>query len=117
MAYLPYFPLASGLLTGKYQRGQAPPEGTRMQRWGDRGAGQLNDRNFDIVEALEHFARDHGHSVLELAIAWLIANPVVSSVIAGATKPEQVSANVAASQWELSPPELAEVEEIVQSVG
>ncbi len=71
IAYLPYFPLASGLLTGKYKRGEKPPEGTRMQRWGDRAAGTLTDEAFDKVEALTAWAGDHGHSLLDLAIAWL----------------------------------------------
>jgi aryl-alcohol dehydrogenase-like predicted oxidoreductase len=113
LAYLPFFPLASGLLTGKYHRGEAPPEGTRMQLWGERAAGNLTDANFDIVEALEGWAREHGHSVLELAIAWLIANPVIASVIAGATKPEQISANAAAAGWKLSEQDVSEINEIV----
>ena len=109
-SYLPYFPLASGLLTGKYSRGEAPPEGTRLHRWGDRAAGSLTDANFDIVDSLSAWAKDHGHSVLELAIAWLIAKPCIGSVIAGATKPEQVSANAAAAEWTLTPGEVAEVD-------
>src|SRR5579872_5919935 len=75
LSYLPYFPLASGLLTGKYTRGEAPPEGTRMHRWGERAAGALSDANFDVVDALSAWARDHGHSVLDLAFAWLAAKP------------------------------------------
>jgi aryl-alcohol dehydrogenase-like predicted oxidoreductase len=110
LSYLPFFPLASGLLTGKYSRGQAPPEGTRMHRWGERAAGALTDANFDTVEALTAWAKDHGHSVLDLAIAWLAAKPYVGSVIAGATKPEQVAANAAAGEWELTPAEVAEVD-------
>ncbi len=98
ISYLPYFPLASGLLSGKYTRGEAPPEGTRLQRWGERAQGSLTDENFDVVDALSDWAKDHGHSVLELAIAWLAAKPFVGSVIAGATKPEQVSANAAAGR-------------------
>jgi len=117
IAYLPYFPLASGLLTGKYSRGESPPEGTRMHRWGDRAAGSLTDKNFDIVESLDAWAKDHGHSVLELAIAWLIAKPVIASVIAGATKTEQVSANAAAAEWELSASDVAEIEAIVEKAG
>jgi aryl-alcohol dehydrogenase-like predicted oxidoreductase len=112
ISYLPYFPLASGLLTGKYTRGEAPPEGTRLQRWGDRAAGSLTDANFDIVDSLGSWAKDHGHSVLELAIAWLAAKPFIGSVIAGATKPDQVSANAAAAEWTLTPAEVAEVDAI-----
>ena len=117
LAYLPYFPLESGLLTGKYRRGEAAPEGTRMHRWGERAAGTLSDRNFDIVDALSGWAKDNGHSILELAIAWLIAKPVVASVIAGATKPEQVSANAAAARWELSEEQAAEVAAIADKAA
>jgi aryl-alcohol dehydrogenase-like predicted oxidoreductase len=117
LSYLPYFPLASGLLTGKYVRGEAPPEGTRLNRWGDRAQGSLTDANFDVVDALSGWAKDHGHSVLELAIAWLIAKPFVGSVIAGATKPEQVSANAAAAEWTLSPAEVAEIESVVEKAA
>jgi aryl-alcohol dehydrogenase-like predicted oxidoreductase len=109
LSYLPYFPLSSGLLTGKYARGEAPPEGTRMHRWGERAAGALNDANFDVVEALSGWAKDHGHSLLDLAFAWLVAKPYIASVIAGATKPEQIAANAAAGDWELSAAEVAEV--------
>ena len=117
LSYLPYFPLASGLLTGKYTRGEAPPEGTRLHLWGPRAQGSLNDTNFDIVEALSGWAKDHGHSVLELAIAWLIAKPFVGSVIAGATKPEQVSANVAAAEWTLSADEVGEIEAVAEKAA
>ncbi len=117
IGYLPYFPLASGLLSGKYTRGESPPEGTRLQRWGDRAQGSLTDKNFDVVDALSGWAKDHGHSVLELAIAWLASQPFVSSVIAGATKPEQVSANAAAGEWTLSPADVAEVESVAEKAG
>lgn len=110
LAYLPFFPLASGLLTGKYTRGEAPPEGTRMQRWGDRVAGLLTDRNFDVADAVTAWAAERDRSLLDVAVAWLVANPVVASVIAGATKVEQVRANAAAGQWRLSPGDVAEVE-------
>jgi aryl-alcohol dehydrogenase-like predicted oxidoreductase len=114
LSYLPYFPLASGLLTGKYTRGETPPEGTRLNRWGPRAQGSLTDANFDVVDALSVWAKDHGHSVLELSIAWLIAKPFVGSVIAGATKPEQVSANAAAAEWTLSPEDLGEIDAVVE---
>ena len=110
VAYLPYFPLASGMLTGKYTRGEPPPPGTRLQRWGDRGSGVLSERNFDVTEALGTWAGDRGHTLLELAIAWLAARSPVASVIAGATTVEQVRANAAAAGWQLSPEEVAEVD-------
>jgi aryl-alcohol dehydrogenase-like predicted oxidoreductase len=113
MAYLPYFPLASGLLTGKYRRGEDPAPGTRMQTWGPRVAGLLSAENFDKVERLSSWADAHGHSILELAFAWLLAHPVVSSVIAGATKVDQVRSNVGASAWVLSPAEREEVDRLV----
>jgi len=117
ISYLPYFPLASGLLSGKYTRGQTPPEGTRMHRWGDRAQGSLTDANFDIIDALSAWAKDHGHNVLELAIAWLAAKPFIGSVIAGATKPEQVTANVAAGDWDLSAAEVAEIDALTEAAG
>jgi aryl-alcohol dehydrogenase-like predicted oxidoreductase len=110
IGYLPYFPLASGLLTGKYGRDQPAPDGTRLQRWGDRMGGMLSPDNFDAVEALGGWAEQRGHSLLELAFAWLIAKPAVASVIAGATKPAQVAANAAAGGWRLTPDEVAEVD-------
>jgi aryl-alcohol dehydrogenase-like predicted oxidoreductase len=117
LSYLPYFPLASGLLTGKYTRGETPPEGTRLNRWGPRAQFSLTDANFDIVDALSVWAKDHGHSILELSIAWLIAKPFVGSVIAGATKPEQVSANAAAAEWVLSPDEVGEIEAVAEKAA
>ncbi|MGX7680983.1 aldo/keto reductase [Jatrophihabitans sp. DSM 45814] len=94
---LPYFPLASGLLTGKYRRGEEAPEGSRMKAWNLQAA--LNDRAFDTVEKLEAFAAERGVTLLDLAIGGLAARPTVGSVIAGATSAEQVRANVAAGQW------------------
>jgi aryl-alcohol dehydrogenase-like predicted oxidoreductase len=113
LAYLPYFPLASGLLTGKYRRGEDPAEGTRLQRWGGRATGALSTDNFDKVERLTAWADGHDRSILELAFAWLLAHPVVPSVIAGATKVEQVRSNVAASSWVLSPEERTQVDGLV----
>jgi aryl-alcohol dehydrogenase-like predicted oxidoreductase len=108
---LPYFPLASGLLTGKYRRGEAAPEGTRLSapRF---GKAALTDKNFDKLDKLAGFAADAGHSLLELAIGWLASQSHVSSVIAGATKPEQVEQNVRAAEWKLTPAELAKVNEV-----
>ncbi len=95
---LPYFPLASGLLTGKYRRGDAPPEGGRIAAWGM--SHLLSDDNFDRVEALEAFGAERNLSLLEVAIGGLAARPAVASVIAGATSPEQLKANAAAGSWE-----------------
>jgi Predicted oxidoreductases (related to aryl-alcohol dehydrogenases) len=104
--FLPYFPLASGLLTGKYRKGQPVPEGTRIKA----DSKQLADENLDRVEALIAFAEARGHTILELAFSWLLAHGAVASVIAGATKPEQVRANVAAADWELTPAEMKEID-------
>ncbi len=95
LGYVPYFPLSSGLLTGKYQRGQAAPEGTRLA-----GRDQVaSDEQFDIVEGLNRFAEERGISLVDVAIGALLANPTISSVIAGATKPEQVRTNAQAARW------------------
>ena len=113
LAYLPYFPLASGLLSGKYRRGAAVLEGTRIQKWAmaDR---VLTDANFDVLERLERWAQERGHTLLELAFAWLLATPEVASVIAGATSPEQIHANAAAGAWELTLDEADEVRHLVR---
>jgi len=113
LGFLPFFPLASGLLSGKYKRGEKPPEGTRLAAWGPRGAVALSDKNFDKVEKLEDWARERGHTILELAFAWLLGHEVVSSVIAGATTPEQVKTNAATSAWRLTPEEVQEVGDLV----
>ena len=113
LGFLPFFPLGSGLLSGKYRRGDAPPEGTRLAAWGSRGAAALSDRNFDKVEKLEAWANARGHTILDLAFAWLLGHPVVSSVIAGATSPEQVQANAATAAWALTPEEVADVSDLV----
>ncbi len=107
--YLPYFPLASGLLTGKYRRDEPPAPGTRLERWGERASGALTDQNFDVLDRLSAWSVDHGRSVLDLAFAWLIAIDVVSSVIAGATSPEQVRANVLAGEWRLTDDDVRDV--------
>jgi aryl-alcohol dehydrogenase-like predicted oxidoreductase len=100
IGFIPYFPLASGLLTGKYRRGEPMPEGARL-------AGQeITDDEFDRLEALERFARERGVSLLEVAIGGLLAQPAIASVIAGATKPEQVHANAQAGDWEPSAADL-----------
>lgn len=111
LGFLPYFPLASGLLTGKFRLGQPVPEGTRLSP--ESSAGQRSEERLDLVEKLIRFAEARGHTILELAFSWLAARPVVSSVIAGATKPEQVFANVAAVGWKLTEADLAEVDQIL----
>ena len=105
VSFIPYFPLASGLLTGKYRRGEPPPTGSRLERRRDA----LSDEAFDRVERLEEFAAAHGRTLLELAIAGLASQPAVASVIAGATSPEQVRENAAAADWELSDGELEDL--------
>jgi aryl-alcohol dehydrogenase-like predicted oxidoreductase len=112
MAFLPYFPLASGLLSGKYRAGEAPPEGTRLAAMGEAASSQLSDVRLAKVAALEALAQGEGHTVLELSIAWLLSRPSVASVIAGATKPEQIAANVAAGGWKPSSEILAQVDVI-----
>jgi aryl-alcohol dehydrogenase-like predicted oxidoreductase len=107
---LPYFPLASGMLTGKYRPGQPAPEGTRLA--GPAGGRILTDRNYETVQKLEAVAEEAGRSLLELAFSWLAQQPAVGSVIAGATKPEQVEQNAAAVNWKLTPEQLAAIDEI-----
>ncbi len=110
---LPYFPLASGLLTGKYQR-DAMPEGARLTatpKFANRT--YVTDANFDKVEKLDAFAKERGHTLLELAFSWLLAEPVTGSVIAGATKPEQIASNVNSAGWTLTADEKAQVDAIV----
>jgi aryl-alcohol dehydrogenase-like predicted oxidoreductase len=109
VAFLPYFPLANGLLTGKYRRGQPAPQGRMAERW---NTGTVDDAQRQTVERLIAFAESRGRSVLDLAFAWLLAHEPVASVIAGATRVEQVVANAAAAGWTLSAEELAEVDRI-----
>jgi aryl-alcohol dehydrogenase-like predicted oxidoreductase len=110
LGLIPFFPLASGFLTGKYRRGEPPPQGTRLGG-GDRMASRtLNDDNFTFLETIERFAASRDHTVGELALAWLASQPGVGSVIAGATKPEQVEQNVRALEWQLSAADLAELD-------
>ena len=112
LGLLPYFPLACGLLTGKYKRTVAPAQGTRLASMQQRADQYLTERNFGIVEKLTGFAEARGHSILELAFSWLAARPTVASVIAGATKPEQVQQNVDAASWALTADEIAEIDAI-----
>jgi aryl-alcohol dehydrogenase-like predicted oxidoreductase len=113
LAFLPYFPLAYGLLTGKYRSGEPAPEGTRIAGMpAEQAANVLSEQALSTVAALGELAEAEGHSVLELAIAWLLSRPTVASVIAGATRPEQVQANAAAADWALDAGLLARVDQI-----
>lgn len=119
VAFVPYFPLKSGLLTGKYRKGDAAPEASRLS--GDKegsyfksmGDSLLTDENLETVERLIDFAEGQGHTILDLAFSWLLAHEPVASVIAGATKPSQVQANVAAAGWTLTQSDLDAVDEIL----
>jgi aryl-alcohol dehydrogenase-like predicted oxidoreductase len=112
LGILPYFPLASGLLTGKYRKGQVHPEGTRLSS-GPMAERILTDDNIDKAESLWEWSEARGHTLLELAFSWLAQQPAVSSVIAGATNVDQISANVSAANWILTPEELKEIEELL----
>jgi aryl-alcohol dehydrogenase-like predicted oxidoreductase len=111
LAFIPYFPLASGLLTGKYRLGQPPPKGrlTTIASLSEK----LNDDALSVVESLIAFAERHGHSILELAFAWLLAKPAVTSVIAGAMSAEQLHQNVRAAEWKMSDDQVAEVDALL----
>jgi aryl-alcohol dehydrogenase-like predicted oxidoreductase len=111
LGLLPYYPLAAGVLTGKYAGGEKP-EGTRLAKNAQMSSRHLTPRNVRVADALNAFARERGHTLLELAFSWLAAQPVVSSVIAGATKPEQIDANVHAASWLLSVEDLAQIDAI-----
>ena len=113
ISFMPYFPLASGLLTGKYRRGEPPPTGSRLA--GPGGWDEfMTDERFGLVERLTAFAEARGHPILELAMSWLASQPEIATVIAGATSAEQVRANAAAVEaWKLSDEELAEVDELL----
>jgi len=108
VSILPFFPLAKGLLSGKYRRGEPGPEGTRLAS----GQPPASDEQFDAIEGLEAFAAERGVGLVDVAIAGLAAQPAVASVIAGATKPEQVRANVASLRWQPSAEDLAELDRI-----
>jgi aryl-alcohol dehydrogenase-like predicted oxidoreductase len=111
LSLIPFFPLGSGLLTGKYRRGQPAPEGTRLSA-GPAGARILTDRNFDIAEGMERLAAQRGVPTGAIALGWLAAKPEVCSVIAGATSAEQVEANVEATSWTPTEEDIAEIDRI-----
>jgi aryl-alcohol dehydrogenase-like predicted oxidoreductase len=118
LGILPYFPLESGMLTGKYKRGEKPAEGTRMANWGARGPGVterfMNDDKFSKVEKLQALADKSGTTLLNIAFGWLLNKAYIGSVIAGATKPEQVESNVKAAAWRPSPEVDAEIDKITK---
>ncbi len=112
LGFLPYFPLASGLLTGKYRLGRPVPAGTRLSVSSETTKRFLTQWHVAVATALEDFALSRGHTLLQLAFSWLLRHRIVASVIAGATTPEQVKANAAASGWKLSAEDLARVDEL-----
>jgi len=113
LGVIPYFPLASGLLTGKVRRGETPPEGSRLQA--DHFKHVLHDDNFDKLERLDAWGDEHGRALTEIALSWLASHPVVSSVIAGATSAEQVRANAAATRADLTADEVEEIAALVRA--
>lgn len=114
LGLLPYFPLANGLLTGKYRAGEPAPAGSRLASTPRLAERYLTPRDLATATALERFARERGHTLLELAFSWLAAQPAVASVIAGASSPEQIDLNVAAAGWELSADDLKQIDALTQ---
>lgn len=113
VAVIPYFPLANGLLTGKYRRGRPHPEDSRFAKAPHLADRYFTEANLDAVERLAAFAAERGRTLLELAISWLVGRPEVATVITGASKPDQVRSNVAAARWELTDDERAAVDALV----
>ncbi|HET9635446.1 MAG TPA: aldo/keto reductase [Gemmatimonadaceae bacterium] len=116
LALLPFFPLKSGLLTGKYRKGQPIPEDTRVAKY-ERYRKLLTEENLDKIEALIDYAQSRGHTILDLAISWLLAHRPVASVIAGASSAEQIHANVRAASWEITSRELDEIDAALSDIG
>ena len=114
LGLLPFFPLASGLLTGKYRRNAAPPQGARLTYTQNLAERYMTEANWERVEALQSFCQKRGRSMLELAFSWLARRPTVASVIAGATKPEQLEQNVKATGWNLTVVEMAEIDRLTR---
>ncbi len=114
IGFVPYSPLVGGLLSGKYRRAAPLPEGTRIAKMADeRRESTLSEKNLDTIESLVAFAEERGRSILELAMSWLLAKPVVSSVIAGASNLQQVQENVSSALWQMTPSELDEIDLIL----
>jgi aryl-alcohol dehydrogenase-like predicted oxidoreductase len=116
LAFLPFFPLASGALTGKYRRGEPLPANTRLAERESMAKRFLTEHNLAAVEALTEFAEAHGHTLLDLAFSWLASRPVVASVIAGATSTKQVWTNANAARWRLGPDDFAEIDRITEAI-
>jgi aryl-alcohol dehydrogenase-like predicted oxidoreductase len=116
LAFLPFFPLASGALTGKYRRGEPIPENTRLAERESMAKRFLTEHNLAVVEALNEFAEEHGHTLLDLAFSWLASRPVIASVIAGATSTKQVWTNANAARWRLGPDDFAEIDRITEAI-
>jgi len=112
MGLVPFFPLASGLLTGKYRRGAPPPQGSRISRVKVHADLFMTPRNMDLVESYRDFAESRGKRLIDLAFSWLLARKPVASVIAGASTPEQLATNASAVRWTLSAEDMAEVDRI-----
>ena len=114
LGVLPFYPLAAGLLTGKYHAGEPPPEGTRLTSGIHFYAGVLENADFPLIERLTDFAQERGHTLLELAIGWLASQPAVGSVMTGATRVEQIEQNLQSCDWRLAPLELSQVDELMK---
>jgi aryl-alcohol dehydrogenase-like predicted oxidoreductase len=114
IAFLPYYPLASGVLTGKHRPGESPPPNSRLAKDDNWARRFLTERNLAAAQALAAYAAEHGHSLLELAVSWLLSRPAVASVIAGASDPAQVRTNAAAGSWRIAPQELAEIDKLTE---
>src|SRR5450759_1793117 len=114
LAFLPFFPLKSGLLTGKYRKGQPIPEDTRVAKY-ERYRKLLTDENLDKVEVLIEYAESHGHTILELAFSWLLAHRLVASVIAGASSAQQLRANASAAGWKLTSANLQQIDALLRA--
>ena len=112
LGLIPFRPLADGLLTGKYRRGAAPPDGSRLATMPRAAERNLTGENWAMVERLAEFAAERGHTLLELAFSWLLRRPAVASVIAGATTPAQVEANIRAANWALSREDMDEIDRL-----
>lgn len=113
IGFVPYFPLESGLLTGKYKAGEDLPEDSRLAAWGDRAGAFITDERLATVDALSTWAAERGHTVLDAAMSWLTSNPQVATVISGATKVEQVTGNVAAGSWPMTPDDRTTLESLL----
>jgi aryl-alcohol dehydrogenase-like predicted oxidoreductase len=114
MGFLPFFPLASGILTGKYQPGKPAPQGTRLSGGGRYAEQMLHDDVLGLADRLKRFAEERGHTILELAMSWLASKPVIWSIIAGATKPDQVEQNAKAADWSLTAQDLADLDVVLK---